>query len=83
MDETVTVVRHTVGSVDTAGVAVDKSVSVAISLLLGSMEPDVRLNMTLPACTGKGCVLPSVPLMHVLVDESPGPQQKSPTIPNV
>ena len=58
------------------GAAVDESVTVVVSLLLGEMEPDVRLKITLPACTLNGAELPPVLLMHVLVDELPGPQQK-------
>ena len=54
----------------------DETVTVAISVLLGEMEPDVRLNITRPAGTGNGSVVPPVLLMHALVDELPGPQQK-------
>lgn len=44
---------------------------VAVSLLLGEMEPDVRLKMTLPATRGNGVVLPRVLEIHVL-DELSG-----------
>ncbi len=57
-------------------VAVGDTETVVVSLLLGEMEPDVRLNITFPACTGNGAVLPSVLLMQALVDELPAPQQK-------
>lgn len=60
-----------VGDVD-----VGDTETVVVSLLLGEMEPDVRLKITFPACTGNGAVLPSVLLMHALVDELPAPQQK-------
>lgn len=71
---------HIVGSVGEVavvdGAAVDETVTVAVSLLFGEMEPDVRLNITLPARTKNGAVLPCVLLMHALDDELPGPQQK-------
>ena len=57
-------------------VTVDDTVTVDVSLLLGEVEPDVRLNMTLPACTGNGAKLPCVLLVHVPDEELPGPQQK-------
>ena len=59
------------------GAAVDVTVTVAVSLLLGEMEPDVRLLIMLPACTWNGAVLPCVLSLHALVDELPGPQQKN------
>lgn len=40
------------------GAIVDVTVIVAVSLLLDEMEPDVRLNITLPASTGNGALLP-------------------------
>lgn len=64
----------TVSLVDEA--AVDGTVTVVVSLILGEVEPDVRLNITLPAGTANGAAFPSVLLMHVLDDELPGPQQK-------
>lgn len=70
------VVESVEGSVAVDGAAGDVIVTVAASLLLDEVEPDVRLNMTLPAGTAKGSVLPSVLLTHELVDELPGPQQK-------
>ncbi len=57
-------------------VVVDKFMTIDVSLLLGEVEPDVRLNMTLPACTGNGEKLPRVWLKHVPDEELPGPQQK-------
>ena len=65
-----------VGEVAVEDVAVGDTETVVVSLLLGEMEPDVRLKITFPACTGNGAVLPSVLRMHVLVDELPAPQQK-------
>ena len=58
--------------------AADVTVTVAmvvVSLLLGEMDPDVRLKMTLPATRGNGVILPRVLNLHVL-DELSGPQQK-------
>lgn len=62
---------------DMTAVDVNSTVAVvAVSLLLGEMEPDVRLKMTLPACRGNGAILPRVAELHVLVlDELSGPQQ--------
>ena len=59
-----------------AGAVESETVSVAASLLLDEMEPDVRLNITLPAGTGNGARLPRVLWMHASDDELPGPQQK-------
>lgn len=56
--------------------AVSETVTVDVSLILGEVEPDVRLNITLPAGTANGAELPSVLLMQLLEDELPGPQQK-------
>ena len=57
-------------------VAVDDTVTVDVSLSMSEVEPDVRLNMTLPASTGNGVKLPRVLFMHRPVEEFPGPQQK-------
>lgn len=62
--------------VDVDGVAVNETVTVAVSLSLAEVEPDVRLNITLPASTANGVAFPSALLTHRLVDELPGPQQK-------
>ena len=72
VDETVTVAVE-----ETVNVAVEESLMVVVSLLLGEVEPDVRLNITFPAWTGNGAVLPRVLAIHALVDELPGPQQKA------
>ena len=50
--------------------------TVVMSLLLGQVEPDVRLKITLPASTGNGAVLPRVLVVHALVDVLNDPQQK-------
>lgn len=52
------------------------TVTVAMSVWLGEVEPDVLLNMTRPAGTWNGVWLPCVLSIHSLVDELPGPQQK-------
>lgn len=64
------------GGVDVDGVAINETVTVAASLLLAEVEPDVRLNITLPASTANGDAFPSVLSTQKLVDELPGPQQK-------
>ena len=57
--------------------AVDVTVTVVVSLLLGEMDPDVLLKMTLPASRGKGALLPRVVWLHVsMSDELGSPQQK-------
>ena len=56
--------------------AVDVTVTVVVSLLLGEMDPDVLLNITLPATRGKGVLLPRVVWLHVS-DELGGPQQNA------
>lgn len=62
------------GAVDMT--AVDVTVTVVVSLLLGEMDPDVLLKMTLPAVRGNGVLLPRVVWLHVS-DELSGPQQKA------
>ena len=69
------------------GVAVDETdivdieviVTVVVMVSLGEVEPDVRLNITFPARMGKGSVLPCVAVIHVFVDELPGPLQQKPS----
>lgn len=56
--------------------AVTVTVTETVSLVLGEVEPDVRLNITLPAWTGNGAELPRVLLTHSFVTELPNPQQK-------
>ena len=72
--------RHIAGSVGIVALvdeaAVDETVTVDMSLILGEVDPDVLLKITLPAGTANGAAFPSVLLMHVLDDELPGPQQK-------
>lgn len=65
MDETVAVTK-----------ADDETMTVITSILLGEVEPVVRLYMTLPAGTRNGAVLPRVETLHRLDDESISPQQK-------
>ena len=55
-----------------AGV-VTVTVTVTVSLMLGEVEPEVRLNMTFPAWTGNGTKLPRVLFIHSWVDELPSP----------
>ena len=70
-------VGHVVRFVD--GVAVvdeaDVTVTVLVSLMLGIMEPDVLLKITLPTVRGNGVLVPRVVWLHVS-DDSSGPQQK-------
>ena len=47
----------------------------ATFVLLGDVEPDVRLKITCPASSGNGAWLPLVELMHVLLYGLPGLQQ--------
>ena len=65
VDETVPVTRFD-----------DETVTVIASILLGEVEPVVRLNMTLPAVTRNGVALPRVEMLHRLDDESISAQQK-------
>lgn len=44
------------------------TVTVAVFVLLGDVDPDVRLKITRPALTGKGTLLPLVGMRHVLLD---------------
>lgn len=53
------------------------TVTVAVFVILGDVEPDVRLNITCPAGTKKGTALPLVISTHVLFNESTGLQQKT------
>ena len=50
------------------GVAVAVTVTVAVFVLLGDVEPDVRLKTTSPASMKKGAVLPLLAVMHVLLN---------------
>lgn len=72
IDVTVVEARLTV----TVDVRADEAVAVAVCLTVDEAEADGRLDRTLPASTGNGFELPRVLLMHALVDELPGPQQK-------
>ena len=54
----------------------DETVTVIVSILLGEVEPVVRLNITLPAVTRNGAELPRVEMLHSLDDESESAQQK-------
>ena len=65
VDDTVAVTR-----------ADDDTVTVITSILLGEVEPVVRLNITLPAVMRNGAVLPRVEMPHWLDDESISVQQK-------
>ena len=56
-------------------VAVDDIVTLDVSLTLGEVEPDVRLNITFPTFTGNGSTLPFVLFSHLPDEELPGPQQ--------
>ena len=64
---------------DTDAVAVAVVVAVMViemvSVLLGAVEPDVRLKITSPASMDIGAVLPLVGVMHVLLYALPGLQQ--------
>ena len=65
VDETVVVTR-----------ADAETVTVITSVLLGEVEPVVRLNITFPAVTRNGAVLPRVEMLHRLDVESISAQQK-------
>lgn len=62
------------------GVAVtiddDETVTVITSILLGEVEPVVRLNITLPAVMRNGVELPCEEMLHSLDDGSRSAQQK-------
>lgn len=51
-------------------------VTVTVSLILGEVEPEVRLYIINPASMGNGAGLPLVLWIQSLVDKLPGPQQK-------
>ena len=57
-------------------VVAEETVAVAVWLPVDEVEADGRLDITLPTSTWNGSELPRVLLMHSLVDELPGPQQK-------
>ncbi len=50
------------------GVAVAVTVTVAVFVVLGDVEPDVRLKITSPASMKKGAVLPLLAVKHVLLN---------------
>ena len=54
----------------------DETVTVITSILLGDVEPVVRLYITLPAGMRKGAELPRVETLHWFDDISKSPQQK-------
>ena len=56
-------------------VTVAVTVTGVVSVSLGDVEPDVRLNITRPASMKNGVVLPLVGFEHVLLLAKPGPQQ--------
>ena len=56
-------------------IAVAVTVIEAMFVLLGDVEPDVRLKITGPSSIENGVVLPLVLLKQVLVDGSAWPQQ--------
>ena len=70
-------------SADVAAFAVAVAVTVVVtvtgvvSVLLGDVEPDVRLKITDPASTKIGAVLPFVAVIHVLLYALPGLQQNA------
>lgn len=49
-------------------VAAAVTVTVAVFVLLGDVDPDVRLKITLPASTEKGALLPLVGMRQVLLN---------------
>ena len=65
---------------ETDSVVVAVTVTVTAFVLLGDVEPDVRLNITSPASMKKGDVLPLVATMQVSLDGSAGPQQNKGSI---
>lgn len=54
----------------------DETVTVITSILLGEVEPVVRLNITLPAVMRNEVELPRVEILHLLDDGSRSAQQK-------
>ena len=54
----------------------DETVTVITSILLGEVEPIVRLNITLPAVMRNGVELPREEILHSLDDGSRSAQQK-------
>lgn len=56
-------------------ITVVATVAVIVLLRLGDVEPDVRLNITNPASTQKGALLPLVGTQHVSFPEMPSSQQ--------
>lgn len=64
-------------AVTVIGAAVAVIVTGATFVLLGDVEPDVRLKITSPALMKNGDVLPLVATLQVLLDGSAWPQQKT------
>lgn len=58
-----------------AAVVVAVIVTVVSFVILGNVEPDVRLKITSPASMENGAVLPLVAVLHVLLDGLPWLQQ--------
>ena len=56
-------------------VAAALTVTVSVFVLLGDVDPDVRLKITCPALTGKGLLLPLVGMRQVLLNGSDWLQQ--------
>ena len=56
-------------------ITVVATVAVIVLVRLGDVEPDVRLNITNPASTEKGALLPLVGTQHVSFPEMPSSQQ--------
>ena len=64
-------------AVTVIGAAVAVIVTGATFVLLGDVEPDVRLKITSPALMKNGDVLPLVATLQVLLDGSAWPQQNT------
>ena len=60
---------------EAVAVAAAVTVTVAVFVLLGVVDPDVRLKITCPALMGKGLLLPLVGVRHVLLNGSDWLQQ--------
>ena len=60
-----------------AAVTVAVTVPGVFSVILGDVEPDVRLKITSPASIKNGLVLPLVDMEHELLLAKPGPQQNT------
>ena len=62
---------------DAVAVTVAVIVTGVVFVLLGDVEPDVRLKITFPASIGNGAVLPLVAIWHELLFASPALQQNN------